>query len=71
MFSSRRKKLYVLEDPLPSAPSENATRAERDDFRKYQDNAVDVGCLMLATMNSELQKQHKNMVAYDMIIHLR
>ena len=26
---------------------------------------------MLATMNSEFQKQHKNLEAYDMIIHLK
>ncbi|KAL4273562.1 hypothetical protein GQ457_13G015240 [Hibiscus cannabinus] len=28
---------------------------------------VDVGCLMLATMTPELQKQHEDMVAYEMI----
>ena len=32
---------------------------------------VDVGCLMLATMNPELQKQHEDMVAYEMIEHLK
>ena len=26
---------------------------------------------MLATMNSELQKQHENMDAYDMVVHLK
>ncbi|KAK8614707.1 hypothetical protein V6N13_068502 [Hibiscus sabdariffa] len=28
---------------------------------------VDVGCLMLATITPELQKQHEDMVAYEMI----
>ncbi|KAK8547548.1 hypothetical protein V6N12_031685 [Hibiscus sabdariffa] len=32
---------------------------------------VDVGCLMLATMNPELQKQHKDMVAYEIIQNLK
>ncbi|KAK8666012.1 hypothetical protein V6N13_006165 [Hibiscus sabdariffa] len=32
---------------------------------------VDVGCLMLATMDSKLQKQHENMVAYEMIQNLK
>ncbi|KAK8696645.1 hypothetical protein V6N13_001777 [Hibiscus sabdariffa] len=32
---------------------------------------VDVGCLMPATMDSELQKQHENMVAYEMIQNLK
>ncbi|KAK8660985.1 hypothetical protein V6N13_051887 [Hibiscus sabdariffa] len=32
---------------------------------------VDVGCLMLATMIPELQKQHEDMVAYGMIQNLK
>ncbi|KAK9018713.1 hypothetical protein V6N11_033760 [Hibiscus sabdariffa] len=32
---------------------------------------VDVGYLMLATMNPELQKQHEDMVAYEMIQNLK
>ncbi|KAL4311724.1 hypothetical protein GQ457_01G019000 [Hibiscus cannabinus] len=35
------------------------------------DDMVDVGCLMLATMTPELQKQHKDMVAYEMIQNLK
>ncbi|KAK8597148.1 hypothetical protein V6N12_065624 [Hibiscus sabdariffa] len=35
------------------------------------DDMVDVGCLMPATMDSELQKQHENMVAYEMIQNLK
>ncbi|PKI48816.1 hypothetical protein CRG98_030793 [Punica granatum] len=67
----QEKKLYVLEQPLPAPPSDNATRAERDAYRKHEDDAVSVGCLMLATMDPELQKQHEHMGAYDMIVHLR
>ncbi|KAK8708348.1 hypothetical protein V6N13_059390 [Hibiscus sabdariffa] len=36
-------------------------------FKKHMDDMVDVGCLMLATMTPELQKQHEDMVAYEMI----
>ncbi|KAL4367182.1 hypothetical protein GQ457_05G023760 [Hibiscus cannabinus] len=32
---------------------------------------LDVGCLMLATMTPELQKQHEDMVAYEMIQNLK
>ncbi|XP_016681111.1 uncharacterized protein [Gossypium hirsutum] len=32
---------------------------------------VDVGCLILATMSPELQKPHKDIVAYDMLKHLK
>ena len=64
-------KLYVLEQPIPEAPPATAPRADRDAFKKHQDDALDVSCLMLATMNSELQKQHELMGAYDMVEHLR
>ncbi|KAK8593322.1 hypothetical protein V6N12_045405 [Hibiscus sabdariffa] len=38
---------------------------------KLIDDMVDVGCLVLATMNPELQKQHEDMVAYEMIQNLK
>ncbi|PKI46219.1 hypothetical protein CRG98_033391 [Punica granatum] len=38
---------------------------------KHHDDAVNVGCLMLVTMDSKLQKQHEYMGAYDMIVHLK
>ncbi|KAK8536015.1 hypothetical protein V6N13_104631 [Hibiscus sabdariffa] len=38
---------------------------------KLIDDMVDVGCLVLATMNTELQKQHEDMVAYEMIQNLK
>ncbi|KAK8486062.1 hypothetical protein V6N11_020993 [Hibiscus sabdariffa] len=34
------------------------------------DDILDVGCLVLATMTPELQKQHEYMVAYEMIQNL-
>ncbi|KAK8632173.1 hypothetical protein V6N13_028950 [Hibiscus sabdariffa] len=40
-------------------------------FKKHMDDTVDVGCLMLATMTPELQKQHEDMVAYEMIQNLK
>ncbi|KAG8493792.1 hypothetical protein CXB51_011078 [Gossypium anomalum] len=64
-------KLYVIEKPLPDEPPANASRADKDAYKKHLDEMVDVGCLMLATMNPELQKQHEDMVAYDMIEHLK
>ncbi|KAK9024829.1 hypothetical protein V6N11_064735 [Hibiscus sabdariffa] len=49
----------------------NAPRADKDKFKKHMDDMVDVGCLMLATMSPELQKQHEDMVAYEMIQNLK
>ncbi|XP_017614133.1 uncharacterized protein LOC108459297 [Gossypium arboreum] len=67
----QEQKLYVIEQQLPIKPSGNALGADRDAHKNRLDDMVDVGCLMLATMNPELQKQHEDMVAYDMIKHLK
>ncbi|KAK8583636.1 hypothetical protein V6N12_067899 [Hibiscus sabdariffa] len=52
-------------------PAANTPRADKENFKKHMDDMADVRCLMLATMNSELQKQHENMVAYEMIQNLK
>ncbi|KAK8574686.1 hypothetical protein V6N12_062375 [Hibiscus sabdariffa] len=49
----------------------NAPRADKDKFKKQIDDMLDVGCLMLATITLELQKQHEDMVAYEMIHNLK
>ncbi|XP_017613650.1 uncharacterized protein LOC108458763 [Gossypium arboreum] len=67
----QERKLYVIEKPLPDEPPANASRADKDAYKKHLDEMVNVGCLMLATMNPEFQKQHEDMVAYDMIEHLK
>ncbi|KAK8533064.1 hypothetical protein V6N12_076345 [Hibiscus sabdariffa] len=65
------RKEYVIEEAVPNDPGPNASRADKDKFKKHMDDMVDVGCLMLATMTPELQKQHENMVAYEMIQNLK
>ncbi|KAI3669061.1 hypothetical protein L6452_40282 [Arctium lappa] len=65
------KKLYVLEQPIPKQPDANASRIERDAFKKHEEDACDVSCLMLISMEPELQKQYENMVPFDMIEHLK
>ena len=66
------KKLYALEQPLPEEePTANAPKAVRDAYQRHLDDALDAKCLMLATMTSELQKQHEEMDAFDMIEHLK
>ena len=67
----QEKKSYVLEKPILEPPTVNSVRADKNAYKKHQDDALDIRCLMLATMNSELQKQHENMNAFDMIVHLK
>ena len=47
--------MYVLDNEIPNEPpTNNAPRAERDGYNKHLNDSVDVTCLMLTTMNSEL-----------------
>ncbi|KAK8555317.1 hypothetical protein V6N12_009465 [Hibiscus sabdariffa] len=67
----QERKEYVIEEPVPNEPAANAPRADKDKFKKHLDDMLDVSCLMLATMSPELQKQHEDMNAYNMIQNLK
>ncbi|KAK9008737.1 hypothetical protein V6N11_075620 [Hibiscus sabdariffa] len=67
----QERKEYVIEEAVPNDPGANAPRADKDKFKKHMDDMLDVSCLMLATMTPELQKQHEDMVAYEMIQNLK
>ncbi|KAK8660168.1 hypothetical protein V6N13_051102 [Hibiscus sabdariffa] len=68
---NQERKEYAIEEAVPNDPGPNAPRADKDKFKKHMDDMLDVGCLMLATMTPELQKQHEDMVAYEMIQNLK
>ena len=64
--------MYVLDNEIPNEPStNNAPRAERDAYSKNLNDSMDVTCLMITTMNSELHKQFEEMEAFDMMVHLK
>ena len=67
----QERKLYVLDEPIPEEPAANSPRAQRDTYIKHQNGLVDVKCLMLATMEPELQKQMVDMEAFTMIACLK
>ena len=67
----QERKLYVLDEPLSEEPAQNSPRAEKNAYEKHHNDSIDVACLMLATMSSELQKDLENMEAYDMIFSLK
>ena len=67
----QERKLYVLDEPLPKEPADNAPRAEKNAYEKHHNDSIDVACLMLATMSFELQNDLENMEAYDMIFNLK
>ncbi|KAK8983773.1 hypothetical protein V6N11_009559 [Hibiscus sabdariffa] len=67
----QERKEYVIEKDVPIDLGADASTADKDKYKKHMDDMLDVGCLMLATMTPELQKQHEDMVAYEMIQNLK
>ena len=66
------RKLYVLEGPLPMAPSSRSTMATREAFKRHYDDSHDVAYLMLSTMVPELWKPLAGMVCpYKISEHLK
>ncbi|KAD4585845.1 hypothetical protein E3N88_23446 [Mikania micrantha] len=63
------KKHYVLEGPVPNEPECNTATA-RKAWEKHNEDAIEVACLMQATMSSDLQKNMEDMGAFDMIQQL-
>ena len=53
----QERKLYVLDEPILEEPATNAPRAQKDTYITHQNDSDDVKYLMLATMESKLQKQ--------------
>ena len=67
----QERKLYVLDQAIPEEPAATASKAQKDAHKKHTDDSLDVGCLMLATMSPELQKDLEHMEAYEIATHLK
>jgi hypothetical protein len=65
------KKENVLEEPLPEEPANNATAAAKNAYQKLKDESNEISCLMLASMEPELQQQFEDIRAFDMIESLK
>nr|XP_043639354.1 uncharacterized protein LOC122610428 [Erigeron canadensis] len=61
----------VIEKQWPTEPAENATAAEKAEYRIQYTRFNEVCCLMLASMSPELQKQFELYTPYDMISELK
>jgi hypothetical protein len=65
-----KKKEEVLDTPLLEEPDENATLAEKNAYQKAWDVDLEVGCLMLACMEPDLQMQFESVHVHDMVVAL-
>ena len=63
--------LYILTGEELDEPKEDANQEEFDAYNKYKSDALDVECLMLSAMTTELQKQNEHLSAKAMDLHLK
>ena len=61
----------MIDKAILDEPALDALRVERNAFNKHKEDSLDATCIMLATMELELQKQMEDMEAYDMVVHLK
>ncbi|VFQ98695.1 unnamed protein product [Cuscuta campestris] len=64
-------KLYILETDPPKTPDADACVFELTSYKKYEDDARDVKCIIMASMTAELQRLHADMEVRPMIQCLR
>ncbi|XP_071705442.1 uncharacterized protein [Rutidosis leptorrhynchoides] len=64
-------KLNKIEEPLPEAPPETATAAQKNAYQKLFDEQEKIALIMLASMTSDLQKEMEDRTAYDMMTELK
>ena len=67
------RKEYVINSAIPPVPTAATTRSTRDVYTQHSSDAIDVGCIMLGTMEPDLQKQllHLGENPFAMITQLR
>ena len=50
----QERKEYILDQPILEEPTTNDPRAQKDTYNKNANDSVDVTCLMLGCMESEI-----------------
>jgi hypothetical protein len=67
IFLRQQKIEYVLIEPYPDDLTAGLSAANNRAHEKCYDDALNVSCLILATMFPDLQKQYEHVDAYNMI----
>jgi hypothetical protein len=68
---SSKKRLYILENPIPNTPADDAEEEVRNKHQHRVDEDEQTTCVMLASISPKLQRQRENMDAYNIIMHLK
>ena len=61
---------YVLEDQASSKPTLDSPEEDMIAYEKWEEDSTLTQCYMLASLTNELQRQHKNIDAKFILLHL-
>ncbi|KAH1213618.1 hypothetical protein GmHk_14G041545 [Glycine max] len=64
------KLIDTIDKPPMEAPDLSDAKATKV-FQKYLDECLTAKCIILASMSSELQRQHQDMDPYEIVEHLK
>jgi gag-polypeptide of LTR copia-type len=65
------KNEYILTKTMSNKPSDKADKSVREKYNKFIYDELDVSCLMVATMSSELQKRFETRGVFDIMDKLK
>ena len=67
----QEKVSYILDTPAPDTIGEVASEEKRATYKIWQDDSITVKCIMLASMNNELQRQYEGMDVPSILLNLK
>jgi len=70
IFLMQEKLIDTIDKPPMEAPDLSDARATKV-FQKYLDECLTAKCIILASMSSELERQHQDMDPYEIVEHLK
>ena len=68
---SSEKLSYILDTPSLNPLGDDATEEDMPTYKMWQNDSTTVGCIMLASMSNELQRQHDGMEPQSILLNLK
>ena len=68
---SQEKLSYILDTPTLEPLGEDALQEKKTTYKMWQNDSLNVKCIMLASMSNELQRQHDSMDTQSILLNLK
>ena len=68
---SQEKLSYILDAHDPKPLENDATDEDKSTYKMWQNDSLIVKCIILASMNNELQRQHDSMDTQSILLNLK